>query len=361
MTISLHLEDSITEEIRDEIVAYCRKDPSDFASEAKYLGLDKKSDFICVNLAGASFSDADIRGFDFTGSDLRGVTGKNVKWDETTILDYASVDGSIFAYELHKSQFFASNPQWHSEFLRRRKDVWTRNTIWLADEVLGRSKNKGSVMEVAKALFDDTRDNFLRSQILFFLAPTFDNRNDHKDFLLHTMAKYGDQPLIVRATIRTLAVLFRDDRSIFDILNAEVSSADFDISSAAMRGVISSKFIKDNIAEIGAKCSRFPSDIRRHYVKRISVLLGPYYKEAVREPMGSIPIDFAEKINRSKILSISHAIVIRRKQVVNLGRRHEGGMPVDPKASFEEVAAESRNVEYSLHRMRDCGVPFYFE
>ena len=56
-------------------------------------GLDPKRDFRGIFLNGLPLADQDIRGFDFSGSDLRNTGVERAKRDHTTKLEYAIFDG----------------------------------------------------------------------------------------------------------------------------------------------------------------------------------------------------------------------------------------------------------------------------
>lgn len=78
------------------LTAVLEAETDNFVEVSNLAGLDPKTDYRFSNLSDVDFSDSDIRGFDFTGADLRGAKGTNVVWDETTILERADIDGSIF-------------------------------------------------------------------------------------------------------------------------------------------------------------------------------------------------------------------------------------------------------------------------
>ena len=75
-------------------VADVASSPSDanFATLAARGGLDPASDFIGCDFRGWSLADQDLRGFNFTGADLRHTGIERATCDETTILGEARLD-----------------------------------------------------------------------------------------------------------------------------------------------------------------------------------------------------------------------------------------------------------------------------
>lgn len=104
------LTDLVGSNVIDLIQSFADEQIENFADQIKYLDLDPKKDFRYSDLSFMSFGDCDLRGFDFTGSNLTGVTGTGAKWDHTTKLDDANLTASIFSYYQHSQAYFESNP-----------------------------------------------------------------------------------------------------------------------------------------------------------------------------------------------------------------------------------------------------------
>src|SRR5438552_575969 len=83
---------------------------TNFNAQTEFLRLDPRSDFRNADLYGADLSNSNLCGYDFTGSDLRGATGVNVLWDDSTILKDAETGSSVFAYSLNRDEYLEKNP-----------------------------------------------------------------------------------------------------------------------------------------------------------------------------------------------------------------------------------------------------------
>lgn len=87
------LEDILTDAELRAIEEVLESGQSRFDLLVKISGLDPHEDFKFSTLQGLNLCNADLRGFDFSGSDLRfSAKNKNTIIDETTILDDTLVD-----------------------------------------------------------------------------------------------------------------------------------------------------------------------------------------------------------------------------------------------------------------------------
>lgn len=82
--------------INEQFNALANAETDNFVELALMIGLDPKKDFRFGDLSDVDLSNCDVRGFDFTGADLRRVKGTKVIWDSTTILTGADIENSIF-------------------------------------------------------------------------------------------------------------------------------------------------------------------------------------------------------------------------------------------------------------------------
>src|SRR5690242_17652186 len=76
-----------------QIEAILTTDDPTFKGLTKAAGLDPKNDFKRISLNNVPLTDQDIRGFDFSGSDLRNTDIEHARHDRTTTFDAAIFDG----------------------------------------------------------------------------------------------------------------------------------------------------------------------------------------------------------------------------------------------------------------------------
>lgn len=85
---------ALSQEGRKRIAAVLATNERDFATLVRIAGLNPGSDFRGRDLRGWPLADEDVRGFDFTGSDLRSTGIESSLRDATTILTDAKLDRS---------------------------------------------------------------------------------------------------------------------------------------------------------------------------------------------------------------------------------------------------------------------------
>lgn len=358
MRVNLFLDDVITgvnfRHVQEIVLAN-----SDIFSElAIVAGLDPKNDFRYSNLSGVDFKSSDLRGYDFTGADLRGAVGIDVTWDETTKLDKAEVSGSLFAYEVAKRQLF-SNSVWKREFERRNRDYWSKNIEWFSDRLVKGHRDRSTALELAKAVCDSTSDIFLRSQLLFFIAPAFDRASDHRDYLIHNIAKHSDDVITTRVTLQTLSTLYNNDRSIFGLLKQHLNHNDHLVRDAAMKGILNSRHLGSHITEITKIIKRFSLAIRQAFLKRVGQMIG-VSTQSLRDSFGRI-YDINELITRSAVERAAFFQLrledTKRAENMRISGDH---MPIsDP--NRDRVSERSRTIRSDLDRFIVHGIPLRLE
>lgn len=128
-----------------------------FGSLVAIAGLVASSDFRYANLDNVVFDDSDLRGFDFTGASLRHTSWKNAKWDSTTILAGADLDGSdLEAIKPSAEEVIDTS------VLRRH---WTDIVIWMDRLRAGGPTHKQDMAKVLLTLFE-AKDSFVRRHAL---------------------------------------------------------------------------------------------------------------------------------------------------------------------------------------------------
>lgn len=330
-----------------------------FSELVAISGLSPKLDFRHADLRGVDLGNSDVRGFDFTGADLRGVTGVDVNWDDTTILDQAMTNGSMFAYASAQAAFFRDQPKWYKEFSRRRSADWASATIWVASSIKRQAPDREMAIEVIKALFDHTNDNFLRSQILFFISQAFDTKVEHRDFLIHIVAKFGQNQAVLRAALRTLSTLFMDDETVFELLRRQMKSDDLNTRIEATEGVIRSAHLISHLAAIADELRSGNGYLRRMLVLRVARKHGKGSVDAVTELHQPSTVDYAEEVTADKIERIAYRSLDRRHRQRVVGMQHTNPSFGALKFSAAELSRTISAVRAVFLSLRSKGIPFW--
>ena len=358
---------SLNEAVSKDIAALAEQflsfDHSNFALQTKFLGLNPRTDFRDADLAGVDFSNSNVCGYDFTGSDLRGATGVNVVWDRTTIFRNAQLTSSVFAYAKSKDDFFDKNPELAERVSRLNKEHWAGTILGVAD-LLDTKKVTSDSLWIAKSLFDQTASLPVRSNILYFMSPVSGDREQHKDFIYNTLARYGDQPSIIRSGLRTINALYSRDIGAVNILAAYLDHPDLTIRNEALRGILKSPFFyraQEKILKYVIASG--DSLLRRQFVGRAARTLGEKYVEAVLDPETKNYLDFAECV-ASRKLTLMAEVSYRREKFTSMSEEQRRNPQLENSLRIDDLVVRQKISDYlrSLRYMQKTfNIPFIFE
>jgi uncharacterized protein YjbI with pentapeptide repeats len=276
---------------------------TNFSDQVAFLKIDPTRELRHADLSFADFTGSDLSGFDFTGANLHGVTGVDVKWDNTTNFHDADVSNSVFAYPLTKQKFFSENPE-HAERVERLKNEHWANAILMVEAMLRADvkTRSGDALKIARAVFDETRSLTVRSEILLYMGLGVETKEEHKAFIYNTLRNFSNEPSILRSCLRALRSLYANDKDAFNLMARYVEHADEKVSQEAAVGVLYSQHfssasdsVKDMLVSAGSALAR------RAYVGRIAKAEFKNFAEILLDDALSNYVDFAELISNSKL------------------------------------------------------------
>ena len=274
---------------------------TNFAAQVNFLGLDPSCDFMHADLSHTDFSNSDIRGFNFTGADLRHAVGLNITWDVTTIFTDADAGDSVFAYDIEKAKYFDAHPE-DAETVRRFAGEHWANSILGVERLLQTDKGQGSSVWIARGVFEQTKSSVVRSNVLAFMRLATESADEHKSFIYNIFARFTDQEMTVLGGIRTLSTFYRDDADAFNWLKLFLENKSERMRVEAFKGLIISKHFFRAYASIRnyAVNSQDPL-VRRIFLKRLAKLTGPSVEIACQDITVTNALDFAEPISARKL------------------------------------------------------------
>lgn len=332
---------------------FLKFESSVFSSQVEFLGLNPRSDFRYSDLAQVDFSDSNVRGFDFTGADLRGATGVNVTWDGTTVLKDAITTDSLFVYRQRRDEFLSEHPNLAKRVAILSGEHWTRAIIEVANILEAADPN---AVRIAEAVFDNHQDLTVRSNILIFMARVTPDRNAHKDFLHNIFACHSNDTKIVRPALRTMNSLYGSDVRSLAVQLKFLSHPDEDLSTDALAGLLSSRHFAQIVEKIRERAVLSKSgQLRRKFVGRCARIAGAKYAAAAMDVDNKIFLDFRQSISERKLFSKA------TEAILETNRHHLGQ---DEKTPLTEYAVELRAAEFrnELKYLRDrFKIPFVFE
>jgi hypothetical protein len=353
--------ESIALSIIDLATEFVYSEETNFVAQAEFLNLDPTSDFRYADLSCVDFSYSNICGFDFTGSDLRGATGVNVEWDNTTILKYANTADSLFSHRLSRDRFFAENPLVGEEVQRLTGERWTGQILGV--ERLLSSKNKDdSAIRIAGAVFDEVNDITVRSNILFFMKRAIDSPGEYRNFLYNIFACHGGEAKIIRSAMRALRALYPHDIGAFNLMTRYLNHCDVDISTEALNGVLASRHLSGILHKVQTLLSGPEREYqRRLFLGRLARMAGNDYMQATSDPRVNNYLDYMEVITKRTMDAIAeHALISEKSRRVAAQRL--GKVDDSVNVNQSEIKARAKLYRRLLEQlMVRYNVPFVFE
>jgi hypothetical protein len=338
---------------------------TNFLEQVTFLGLNPKSDFQFADLTYVDFSNSNLHGFDFTGADLRGSTGFNVQWDETTNFKDAETGSSLFSYRLTLSKFLKEHPQTSETINRLARAHWT-NAILDVHKLLSEGKNDPNAAKIAEAVFDRTQDPAVKSNILYFMRLTSVSREEHKQFVLNIFACHSQDTSILVSAVRALVALYRNDSNTQTLLLRCLEHPNQKIRAEALNGILSSKHLAKSVQNIiDHVISLNDSSLRRKLVGRVAKILGPSFIEASSDLPINGPLDFLEVISKEKLKNMAERSLIKDK-IDTMAKegvpRYAANLPGSLKVPREQVNIRAREYRALLEEMKLLyKIPFLFE
>lgn len=360
MKTNITLDELITSSVIDLTRSFLSFEDKNFNAQVRFLDLDKKTDFKHADLAGVDFSHSDIRGFDFTGADLRGATGVDVQWDTTTSLKGANTDDSLFAYRIERDRLLAENPALAKQVARLSKEYWP-NAI-LGVEKLLRDKNQPHRRRIAQAVFDETPDLVVRSNVLLFLRLATESGEEHRHFIYNIFASHGDETNVVRAAIRALAALYPDHKGTLNILMAYLDHQDATIRNEAFNGVLNSVHLKSVLDNVLPRVTAQDNGLhRRTLLGRIAQMAGPAYMAAALDSDVANFLDYTEIISARKTHSMAQNALLKEKYA-RIARSRHGKLEEGLNVKESEINKRAAEFQRLLKNLREqYRVPLRFE
>ncbi|CAM5763595.1 pentapeptide repeat-containing protein [Bosea minatitlanensis] len=318
------LSDLLTADDLDRLEAVEEVDDDNFIRLIERLGLDRRVDLRYRDFSGVDFSDCDLRGCDFTGADLRGATGRNVEWDDTTILTAADLDRSMFVVEPKRPDIVQRLPELGKEYARIKRAYWTDQAMWVMDSLKEGIKNPIERQALAMSLYFDATDGFVRNTILQFVIHG-SGREARLEFLNKIMTNRQIPPGTIASALQTFGrVLRQDDQIAVALLGiAEDPGTPPAIVKEAVRAALRNRYIlKHNRRVYRLVRAGQDTELENLYIRAFAAAIGVDHATAVSEGRAQGGVSFGEKVTMERVREIA-LNVWRTKQSVEAGPRHE--------------------------------------
>ncbi len=301
-----------TDELIEKMTQLEKVDSENFQQMVLVLGLDPKFDFRYSNLCDTDLSDCNLCGYDFTGADLSGAHGINVKWDTSTIFENADFENSIFSHSARQKQLFASNPTWNSELESLSRQNWTHQILWYADNTkIRESEGLLKIMSIGYELYRNSKDASVKNNILYFSSRIHRELNiNHRDFLINLLNSTSIHDSEFANVLNVLVSMYAEDHIVQNLLFSLLRKGPAKVRQLAYATLMNSKkypnfkgYIDDAIT------TEEYSSVRKAYLEIRAKMLSDDCYLSVLSPSGKSVIDFNEVITSYKIRNMAKSIM----------------------------------------------------
>ena len=244
-----------------------------FSDMVYALGLDPKFDFRDSNLRNVDFSYADLRGFNFTGSDLSNTTGMDVLLDSTTIFTGATLVGSIFEKRVQEDKLLASN--------KKAGQIYKLLKAWISDRNEGLAKRyRHAVTEqeavvLCKKLITDKIDLTKRTTLFYHLRKLTADSGELRSVVSDFLAFHLDDPQVVRTFVKVTGDLFSNDDYIAGTILKLCQHQSADVRTVAFSAVSKTDLFVERYKEVEVLFSSKTNElIRKNLLLQTALRLG---------------------------------------------------------------------------------------
>ena len=281
------LSASLAGRLKEPAKAIIESASDNFGVLVQLAALNPERDLRHADLRDVDFSNTDLTGYDFTGCDLRGAHGIRVTWSpETTVLDGAQVEDSLFAHRLTARVAFQEpeTARLHRQILGHD---WLDQLNWVLRNVRSAAPNLARDRQVAAALFDQATNSYIKGEILERLTRTASGRDVWlSDLMLDII---NDQSRDIHLIGKTLRVLSREgwgnDPRCRQAIESLLASTDSRVAARALETLVSLKLTYADARRIAERTrERGDASLIRVFVAAVAKRLGPGFELIVRNP-----------------------------------------------------------------------------
>jgi hypothetical protein len=269
-----------------------------FSDMVKLTELDPKRHLRHADLSGTNLTDADLRGFDLTGADLRGAVGIRVKWDRTTNLEGADLAGSILAAPSRLTKLLADNVRAQNLLKAVGGTTWADQVIWAATHLRSTGKYNDIAIPVAEALFYRATDDFLKAELLRYIAPRMASQEALREMLFAAASDNAGTGTLIKTVLRQFRRLglYRDPAA-RQIALYLIDSQNLGVREEAMEFLLRTSPTSQEIETIRNKATTGDIYIGTLLVAETARRLGEAYDLITRDPITNATLPLGAKIN----------------------------------------------------------------
>ncbi|MGU3401542.1 pentapeptide repeat-containing protein [Brucellaceae bacterium D45D] len=358
-----NVQSFFSDQFKSSVSAVASYESDNFSDLVRLSGLSPATDFIGSNLSGVDFSNSDLRGYNFTDCNLTSCFGVNYIIDETTNLNNAIVNNSIFALEKEKREFFGMHSEQYALYQRLKGEYWTNGALWVGNNLRVGSFDFKNSSKIAKYLYGVVKDQTFKNQLLYGLRNSFDTKIEYKEFLIAQLSDRSASLRTIRTLIDLLCRSFSEDEIAKRMVLCFLSHNDAEVRKNCIPPIMERNFFFKNREKI-INYAREEKEIqvRRIYTKYFSKKLGPFAELMLFNEDNKRFHDYLVGID-DRILETLVRGTIRR---IKINRKVRDGTQFNPidaatMVSHSEVVKATPKLEPILRKVKALGLPLKLE
>ncbi|KQQ72444.1 hypothetical protein ASF70_13010 [Rhizobium sp. Leaf321] len=349
MKDDLVLDGMLSLESSSAIERVIDSEATNFGGLIRLAGLNPKRHLRHADLRDIDLTDTDLSGYDFSGCDLRGAHGIRVAWSpETTVLDDALLEGSLFEHRMAVRKTLASD---EGRLLHKqvRGYPWAEQVVWAMKNLRADAPDLARNRAVAAAVFDQTQDSFLKGEMLKYLEKSATGNDDQLySFMLDIINHSSGDVHLIAKTIGILGKSrLRRDPRLHSAIEALLKSTDVRVVGVAIQASVITAPTKEDIRRVAEfALARREAPLRIAFIGTLMRRLGPAFDYVARNVFTKDYRDNGASVGNNEFLvlvrNIRRGFSDEQEGIKNGTRRGPGFFTKEFGRSIEENALIER-------------------
>ncbi|UWQ73302.1 pentapeptide repeat-containing protein [Leisingera sp. M658] len=288
-----------------------------FTEMAECLDLQPECDFKDSNLTNTDFSYSDLRGFNFKGADLRNAYGMDVQVDQTTNLNGALVENSIFQNLVEERIFFEENNRASRIYEALKKGDPYEVSSWVSsrgDRLVSKkfkniSEEQASLL--CKKLIVDDIDLTKRTTLFYYLHRFTNSTSDLHRVVSDFVAFHLGNPGVILSFVRVAGDVLSNDEFVAKTILSLCDHRDIGVKEAAFSAITKTPLFAKNYRRIRSLFfSEANTQVRKQIILKTAIKLGAQFVLSINTEgrsgtiSGSHVLDFHEMLREETTLQV---------------------------------------------------------
>jgi uncharacterized protein YjbI with pentapeptide repeats len=332
----------------------------DFSQLVQLLQLDKSCDFVFSNLSEVDFSNADLRGFNFTGADLRNSYGVDVLIDDTTNLEGADVQGSCFATYKRERELFQKKHDAGAMYEALRSGNPYEFSHWVHARFTGkrdthpvlRKMDNDTATILCQKLIADEIDLTKRTDLFYNIRNITGSSSEMRELILYLLARHASNTSVINRFLKIAGSAYSNDKIVAQAILTLTNAIDEHVRETAFITISRTNFFLSHFQKIrSAFMLAENKNVRRRLLNAAAIEQGRPSQRAIslRALSQDVPLDeildYSELLNEEIAGQIAAATMKREWDAARLigdGKTTSSDFPAGSSANYLRFVLEKQ-------------------